>query len=198
LAGLVSHLFPSATGMVQRAGNFGICAFIFVAAATTVRAENPVVVIEGGPDPTGHNYTWTVTNNHASPIVQIEFPHYRASLFTASKGWTTACTNLEGIGVKDPSGVCRAAIENSGAGVPTGRSATFDMQIAGGGAKRGSGEVVVRFADGLTTTVAGVSVPTAEPSGDRNLPLMGLGTVFFIFLIARAARRRRRAQAVQS
>ena len=65
------------------------------------------------------------------------------------------------------------------------------MQIAPAGAKRGPGEVTVRFANGSETRVAGVELPRQETSGDKNLPLYGLGSVFIIFVIAQAARRRR-------
>lgn len=162
-----------------------------VLAATTARAEGPQVTIEGGPDATSQLYVWTVTNNYRSAIVHIEFPHYRANLFTAPGGWKIECTNLEAIGVRDPTGACTASIEDSRSGNAESRSATFRMQIGGRGAKRGLGAVVVRFADGVTHTIAGVSVPTAELPGDRNIPLIGLGMVFMIFLVARAARRRR-------
>jgi hypothetical protein len=157
----------------------------------------PQVTIEGGPDATGHTYAWTVTNNHASAIVHIEFPHYRANLFFAPEGWKTECTNLVAVGVKDLTGVCSATAKSAGNGVVAGRSAMFSMQIAGGGAKRGLGAVVVRFADGAAQTIAGVPIPTAEPSGDRNIPLIGLGAVFMILIVARAARRRR-AMAAES
>jgi hypothetical protein len=169
----------------------------FDPAAATARAGMPQVTIEGGPDATGQSYVWTVTNNHASAIVHIEFPHYRANLFFAPNGWTTECTNLEAVGVRDPTGVCSASIEDSMGGHAESRSTTFRMQIGGRGAKRGLGAVVVRFADGVTQTIAGVPVPTAEQLGDRNVPLIGLSTMFIIFVVARAARHRR-ARAAES
>ena len=39
------------------------------------------VRITGGPDPSGHNYAWTVANEDTSPIVRVEFPHIHADLF---------------------------------------------------------------------------------------------------------------------
>jgi hypothetical protein len=174
-----------------------VYAWVAFGLAATARAETPQVTIEGGPDATGQSYEWTVTNNHASGIVRLEFPHYRANLFFAPNGWKTECTNLEAIGVRDPTGVCTASIEDSMGGNAESRSATFRMQIGGRGAKRGPGAVVVRFADGVTQTIVGVPVPTAEQLGDRNVPLIGLGTVFIIFVVARAAKRRR-ARAAES
>ncbi|MDO8629319.1 MAG: hypothetical protein Q7R41_02400 [Phycisphaerales bacterium] len=167
----------------------------FGLAAATARAEMPQATIAGGPDATGQSYVWTVTNHHASAIVHLEIPHYRASLFFAPEGWRTECTNLVAVGVKDLTGVCTASTDSPASGIAAGRSATFSMQIAGGGAKRGLGAVVVRFADGVTQTIAGVPVPTAEPPGDRNIPLLGLGTVFMILIVVRAARRRRAREA---
>ena len=55
--------------------------------ASPAAAQENLVVIEGEPDESGHNYQWTVTNQHDSPIVEIEFPHFRADLFTAPEGW---------------------------------------------------------------------------------------------------------------
>lgn len=169
----------------------------FGLAGRPVCAEMPQVTIEGGPDANGHGYTWTVTNGRALPIVHVEFPHYRASLFFASEGWKTECTNLVAVGVKSLAGVCAASTDIPASGIAAGRSATFSMQIASVGAKRGLGAVVVRFSDGVTQTISGVPVPTAEPPGDRNIPLIGLGTVFMIFIVVRAARRRR-ARAAES
>ena len=51
--------------------------------------EGRRVTIVGGADATGHRYTWTVTNEDTSPIVYVEFPHYRANLFFSPHGWST-------------------------------------------------------------------------------------------------------------
>jgi hypothetical protein len=65
------------------------------------------------------------------------------------------------------------------------------MQIAPAGAKRGPGDVTVRFADGSETRVTGVESPQQERLGDKYVSLIALGSVFTIFVIAQAARKRR-------
>ena len=158
-------------------------------------AQAPVAAIKSEVDSTGFSYEWAITNEHTSPIVRIEIPHHNASLFFVPKGWIAQCTNLVGLGVKDPTGICTASVENAGDGIAPGRPVTLSMQIAGEGAKRGRGAVVLRFADGTATTITDVTVPTAEPRGDRNVPLMGLGAILVIIIVARSARRRRAKQA---
>jgi len=159
-------------------------------------ANDAQVSIEGGADeedPSGHNYTWTVTNHHASPIVSVEIPHYRADTFTAPKGWKTECTYLVGIGVPDKPGVCRAMPESPGAGLVRGASAEFRMRIAGGGTtpQPGRGRVLVRFADGSETAVEGVEVPQAPAASTRYIPLIGLAAIFAAVVAVREYRRRK-------
>ncbi len=147
--------------------------------------------VEGGADSTGFSYEWTVTNPHDSPIVKIEIPHHGASLFFAPEGWAVDCSNLVGLGVADPSGTCAASVGQSRDGIAPHRSAKFSMQIASAGARRGLGTILVRFADGTQATVSDIEVPTAEPQGNRNVPLLGLGAIMVIIIAARSARRRR-------
>lgn len=167
------------------------CLALLFAAFPSV-AEGQTATITGGADASGHTYTWQVQNDGASPIVEVRFPHYRAGLFFPPQGWSSDCTALVQVGAKDEPGVCTARAVASGDGINTGRSLTFSMQIAPAGAKRGPGEVTVRFADGSETRLAGVELPQREGAGDKNLPLLGLGGVFAIFVIAQAVRNRRR------
>jgi len=153
-------------------------------------ATEPVTIV-GGADASGHQYSWTMTNASASPIVEVRFPHYRASLFFAPDGWTTDCSAQVGIGGKDEPGVCTGRAGSSTGGIAVGRSAVFRMQIASAGAKRFPGNVTVRFADGTETTVGGVELPTREGAGDKYTSLAGLGTVFLVLVIVQARRRRR-------
>jgi hypothetical protein len=69
------------------------------------------------------------------------------------------------------------------------------MQIAPAGAKRGPGEVSIRFADGSEVRVAGVELPQQEGLGDKYVSLIALGGVFAFFVIAQAVRKRRRRSA---
>jgi len=153
---------------------------------------NPTVLITGGADASGHTYAWQVANNGASPIVQVRFPHYRAGLFFVPPDWSKECTALVHVGVKDEPGVCTARAGSPGKGIAPGRSTTFSMQIAPAGAKRGRGEVTLRFDDGTEMRVGGVELPQGEGLGDKYVSLIGLGLVFMIFILAQAIRKRRK------
>jgi len=153
---------------------------------------NPPIVITGGADASGHTYTWQVHNGGILPIIEVRFPHYRGGLFFPPSGWSSDCTGLVHVGAKDEVGVCTARSPAPADGIAPGRSVTFSMQIAPAGAKRGPGEVTVRFADGSETRIAGVELSQREAIGDKNLPLFGLGGAFTIFVIAQAVRERRR------
>ncbi len=165
------------------------CCFCFLSCSASF-AETKSVVIEGGADASAHQYEWTVTNRRASPIRDLEFPHHGASVFLGPDRWSIECTNLVGIGVKNPTGVCVAKANSAIDEISEGRSATFRMQISGGGAKRGTGSVTVRFADGTSETVTGVVLPTAEGVGDRNVPLYGMAVIFLILVATRLKKRR--------
>ena len=151
----------------------------------------PTVVITGGADASGHTYVWQVHHGGASPIVEVRFPHYRCGLFFPPPGWSSACTALVHVGAKDEPGVCTARSPAPAEGIAPGRSVSFTMQIAPAGAKRGPGEVTVRFADGSETRVAGVELPQQEGLGDKYVSLIALGGMFTIFVIAQAVRMRR-------
>jgi hypothetical protein len=149
------------------------------------------VTIEGGPDASGDNYAWTVTNAYTSPIVYVEFPHYHATLFFAPDGWTTQSTFLVNVGVEDSPGVCAATAATEARGISPGRSGTFRMRIHQGGTRQGTGTVRVRFADGREISVPGVRLAVPEALSDRFGPLIGLGVVFLLLLVIQAVRRKR-------
>ncbi len=165
--------------------------FIIAAQASFVFASPSPVSVEGGPDGLGNAYHWTVSNNHTSLIVRVEIPHYRGSLFFAPKGWTSSCTNLVAVGARDATGVCTATATATGDGIAPGRSATFNLQLASGSVKRGSGEVVIGFADATTHKMSGVLVPVPETLGDRYIPLIGLGTILAAFVVIQVFKSRK-------
>jgi hypothetical protein len=165
--------------------------FYFALLGPASAVANPTVSIIGGADASGHTYTWQVRNGGASPIVEVRFPHYRGGLFFSPLGWSSDCTALVHVGAKDEPGVCTARAVAPADGIAPGQSVAFSMQIASSGAKRGPGEVTVRFADGSETRVAGVELPQQEGLGDKYVSLVALGGVFTIFVIAQAVRKRR-------
>jgi hypothetical protein len=152
------------------------------------------VTIEGGPDSLGNSYHWTVSNQSTSPIVGLEIPHYRTSLFFAPAGWTFNCTHLAGVGEPDRPGVCTAKADSPGQGIAPGRSAAFGLQLATGSVKRGVGDARVTFADSKTQIVSGVVIPVPEGIGDKYIPLIGLGTILLIFVLYQWVRGRKRYQ----
>ena len=172
--------------------NFATVFLVMLVTAHPLISEGQTVVITGGADASGHTYTWQVRNGGASPIVEVRFPHYRAGLFFPPPGWSSDCTALVHVGAKDEPGVCTARAAAPADGIAPEQFAPFSMQIAPAGAKRGPGEVTVRFADGSEARVAGVELPRQEGLGDKYVSLIALGGVFTIFVMAQAVRKRRR------
>lgn len=154
-----------------------------------VFAEGGRVVIAGGADQSGHQYSWTVTNQHDGPIVRIAFPHFRADLFFAPEGWSTdKSTYIANVGVPDQPGVCVAEVGSHSAGIKEGGSETFRMQISARGAQRGRGPVTVTFADGTQTRVAGVELPQRPQVSERFITLIALTAAIAVWLGVRAMR----------
>ena len=178
-AGCLSACFPGALLVLA----------VVCAVAGGSGGAGPEVTITGGGDETGHNYAWTITHNHRSPIVYVEFPHYRADLFEAPPGWATELTNPGGAG-SDPSR-CIATAASPDQGVQRRREAVFRVRVAPSGTPRGLGSVIVRFGDGGEVTVDGVSVPVRERFGDQYMALIGLGLIFGIFVVAKAIKGRK-------
>lgn len=180
-----------ASGCVRPAARIGGVP-LWVAGLCAVATGAPRVTITGGADASGAVYTWTVTSDHPSPAVFVEFPHYHAVLFFAPPRWTTDSTYLVNIGVEDRPGVCRASADGSGSGIVRGTSAEFRMQVSSDGTQRGRGNVRVRFADGIEVEVPGVEVPVRIGRADRYMPLIGLGAIAALAVLARALRGRKR------
>ncbi len=177
--------------VVTRPGlvRYGVIALCSVAVVPPVTAaDKPKVTITGGADASGQHYAWTVTNRHTSPIVYVEFPHYHADLFFAPENWSTKTTALVNVGYKDEPGVCIARVESPAAGIHLGGALDFGMRIAPLPTKRGKGTVLVRFADGTESGVAGVELPQPRGVWDKYASLIGLGAIFLLWIIFRARR----------
>lgn len=156
-------------------------------------ASDPMVTITGGADPTGHHYTWTLTNHHTSRVVFVEFPHYHVGMFFAPDGWSTdESTSILSVQATLKPGVCVARAQSPEDGTPPGASTVFRAQLGPYGAPRGPGVVRVQFADGTETLVRGVELPQAPSTGERFVPLIGLGSIFIVWLIVRKTRRKTR------
>ena len=160
-------------------------------AAAFAGPDLPKVTISGGASDVDHSYTWTISHEHTSPIIYVEFPHYRASLFFAPEGWTTESTFLVNVGVKDKPGVCRAWAALPTSGITAGGAASFKMQVSRKGTVPRTGTVLVRFADGTEVNVPGVELPFRESFSDKYMSLYGLGVVFLLWVVIRAMRTRK-------
>jgi len=176
---------------IRRTGSLVLIVCTGTLAASSAQDQGDLVVIEGGPDHSGHVYTWTVTNQHDSPIVEIEFPHFRADLFTAPEGWRQETTFLVNIGVAEKEGVCKAIAPSPAGGIAPGQSSAFSMRVAAKGAQRGFATVTVRFADDTTKLIENVPLPQREAVLTRFMGLLGLGGVLVIVILVRSLRRGR-------
>jgi hypothetical protein len=163
---------------------------IMLVATTAARAE--MATIEGRADTSGHNYEWVVTNDSASPIVSIEFPHYHADLFSVPPGWQSKTTFLVNVGVPDEPGVCIATAQPPNPGIVRGGSARFGMRITAKGAPVGKGAVKVRFADGREVLVTGVELPEPPASSFKFLPVVVGAIILVLWVVIRTLRERRR------
>lgn len=163
--------------------------FCFAVALPVVAlGQTPRVSITGGADLSGKTYSWVVTNEHRSPIVSVEFPHYHGSLFFAPDGWDTVCSYLVNVGVADVSGSCKASVDVAKDGVRQGQRQTFRLRMDARGARRGRGDVRVRFADATEMVVAGVEVPQLEERAEKYMPLFGLVAMLMVVVLVRRRR----------
>ena len=168
-----------------------LAAAVLVVAAP-VGAQDAKVTITGGVDDSGQNYNWRVTNNYSSPIVSIQFPHFRGDLFTAPKGWSQEWKNQVKLGAKIAPGWCRTtAFKPEEDGIRRGRWLDFHMRLARGGAMARLGTVTVRFADDTEVQVSNVEVPTAKSFIEENAMGFGLAVLFVIALLVHFRKRKK-------
>ncbi len=157
-----------------------------------------LVTIEGGPDNSGHNYEFTVLNNHDSPIAAVSFPHFRADLFMVPQGWSTeGTTNAMGTGNIKLPGVCLATAPSASTGIQPGGQASFTIRVRPKGAWRGTSTVTVTFADGTVAQVPEVPLPCTEPEAAQRTRQTGFVVLGLLFLIV-VARRRKKERAARS
>ncbi len=169
-----------------------VAATFFWPIAKLAADQAELVTIEGGvEDASAQRYSWIVTNHSTSPIVHIEFPHYRAGLFFTPEGWSQENSGMVKVRGKNEPGVCRATASAPFAGILPGGSATFAMQIGAEGAQRGRGTVQVRFADGKVVGIANVELPRAPAASTKYMALIGLAAIFIVVVVIREKRRRK-------
>lgn len=150
-------------------------------------AAGPNVKITGGVDAGGHNYNWTIEHDYSSALVEVEVPQFRADLFIPPSGWTGTIEAPKGWWGRN--GSCIARVDNPVRGLPRKSPGKFGLRVHPRGTPRGQGEIRLKFADGAEVRVL-AEVPVAESLGQRYTSLIGLGVIFFIFLLLRAVRGR--------
>ena len=169
-----------------------------VPAPALAESDLPRVTISGGASDVDHSYNWTISHEHTSPVVYVEFPHYRASLFFAPEGWTTKSTFLVNVGVEDRPGVCTAEAGSPASGIAAGAVANFKMQVVRRGTSPGTGAVLVRFADGAEVKVSGAELPVRESLSDKFMALYALGAGFLLWVVIREVRNRKGKASLQT
>lgn len=142
-----------------------------------------LVEILGGADFSGHEYTWTVTNRHTSPLVYLALPGYRVGVVTVPEDWTFKRIAPGLVATAGP-----------GAGIATGRNATFTMRVNPRGTKRGHGEVIARFGDGKEYVIRDVEAAQPETSAETFMPLFGLAMMLVVVILVRRKRSRSRSE----
>jgi len=175
-----------------------LCLLVLIwsgAAAAIGQQTSSGIVITGGPDGSGQNYEWTVTNNGSQTITELLFPHYFADTFIIPSGWEQDCTNLQRLGATKFEGTCRAFVKDPDRGILPGRNAKFGMRLARGGdaAVKAPGGVAITLADGSKLTIADVTLPTAPSTVQKYAMTGGMAAVLIIFIAMQARRRRRQA-----
>lgn len=170
-----------------------IASLVSLTAAITpsASADDARAVIAAVVDKLGQRYEWTVTNHHNSPIVSIEFTHYKGHLLFAPDGWSGNCTNLFRGGWKNETGECRVECDAATTGIAAWRSKVFRLHVGDRGVSPGPGDFVVRFASGETYTVTGVPVPVLFVGEGQYTSVIGVGSIVLLWLAYRWLRRRR-------
>ena len=161
-----------------------------VGRAAASEADAAQVTITGGADVSGRTYTWTVRHSHGAPLTAVEIPQHYASWQLPPAGWRG--TIVHGRDTETGVGLVRFEAASLEAGLVRGASAEFRLGVGTQGTPRGKGTAMLHFADGLRLSVA-VEVPIVEPLSDRNVPLIGLGVLFVLFIAGRHWARRRKA-----
>lgn len=156
-------------------------------------AEGGVTIVgDTLPDNPAH-FRWTVTNESGANIVMFRAPRFLAETAIPPRGWTAEI--LKGTSERNGEVVFRA--DTPADGVFPSSHLDFEVQdtrrVRVGRTKRPL-TVTVGRANGTEQKVVDVLCPTEESAFVRNLPMIGLGSMFVIFLAVQAARKRRRAR----
>ena len=154
------------------------------------------VVIDGGRDPVQVNfYRWTVTNRGGRAITRFEFPRYLVDDLASPTGWTHEIVKTDSTGraIKPHRIVYKA--NSAASAIHAGGSLVFEAQINIDKATPGRQPVTIGFDDGSTIQIADVEIPWDYPWLEKHALLIGMGSLFAVFLIVQAIRSRRQKPA---
>jgi hypothetical protein len=171
-----------------------LVALMNLGAVAAVRASDPRSEIEIVGDTlvdSPNHFRWTITNHNRGAIVSFRAPRYLAEDAIPPPGWTGEIIKNATTGDNE----VLFETKRPAAGIYPGQSLSFevhDRRIARTGRTKAPRPVVVGLADGSVLTISDVWCPAEESAFGKNLPLIGLGAMFAVFLLVQAARKRRR------
>jgi hypothetical protein len=161
-------------------------------------ADSAEVVVEGYSAPDNpQEFEWMVENHGKVPIVRFRTQHFLGKLTVPPHGWIRSkMTGNIGEHQVRETGILEFSVEKRPGGIfPNGRQA-FRLRLDPTWTRALTRATVeVEFADGRIVEIPNVYCPAKAPFLRDNYPVVGLGSIFVIFIIAQAARNRRKAKA---
>jgi len=134
------------------------------------------------------HFRWTVTNNGKAPIIRFRAPSYLSSETIPPEGWTGIPPKGGAPGEREFEFVA----DSNRHAIRTGQTLSFEVhdRRLRGTTKRRS--VTIELLGGEVLTIDDVWCPAPESFVERNVPLIGLTTMFAIFLLVQALRKKRK------
>ena len=134
--------------------------------------------------------TWQIKNIGASPIVEVEIPHFHAVSCTPPDGWTVKSTNLEGTEAPSEGGVCKLKASQEAMAILPGGSKTVLMKLGAADSDVVEGEVKIQLAGGTSENIPGVEISYKPHRGFGPLPTIVLAGLLGLYIVWRARRGR--------
>ncbi len=165
---------------------FGLLSLAIV---TVAQAASPQDIDIDGVRVPGNlrTFRWTITNQADQPIVYFRAPRYLSETLMPPDGWEATITTGENHGDNEVVFQARA----TGYGIYPGKSMTFEIRDTR--AERGTKlhkPATIRLSDGTELVIPETPCPGPEPEYLRQLPLIGLGVMFGLFLLWQVLRRK--------
>ncbi len=162
---------------------------LLLTAIVSTHADTPPTVTVVGTRETPSEFTWRITNNGSKPITSFQVTHSGGRKVTPPPGWIAKHLNqaVEENQLFRP-GTIRYETDLTTNAIHKGQTKVFTLWDPNRGGKVLKKTVVIGFNDGSELTVTGVDCPSTEPFLGQNLPLIGLGTIFLVFLICRSVK----------